>query len=242
MPHAEDVAAALHQLALILSEEIDFDLHEAREFPHLMRDADAVVRDVIAVRRSLAARREPVAVSSDVRNAAESLQHLDRAIGRRYRTRAIHFALLDTRAALDDLTATLGVDPGQDADEQGPPRTVPPPTSDNPATGGQPAARTPPRSVTPPVPPALRTDPTIPLTDPEVLVIPEPVERLTVPDTMKGLRQLSESDQRLAMKQRTCPVTGDLLGSMGKPIKVNVNGRMVFVCCQGCVEELRIPR
>jgi len=238
MPNAEGVAAALHQLALILSEEIDFDLHETREFPHLMRDADVVVRDVIAVRRSIAARGEPEAVSSDVRNAAESLQHLDRAIGRHYRTRAIHFALLDTQAALDDLTATLGVGPRQDANEQGLPLTAPPPTTDNPATGGQPAARTAPQSATPPGPPALRSDPAIPSANPEVLVIPEPVEQLTVPDTMNGLRQLSQTDQRLAMKQRTCPITGDLLGSMGKPIKVNVDGRTVFVCCQGCVKSV----
>lgn len=43
----------------------------------------------------------------------------------------------------------------------------------------------------------------------------------------------------MALQQRTCPVTGDLLGSMGKPIKVNVNGRFIFVCCQGCVAAVR---
>lgn len=38
----------------------------------------------------------------------------------------------------------------------------------------------------------------------------------------------------LAEKQRICPVTGERLGSMGKPYKVRVKGRDVLLCCQGC--------
>lgn len=34
--------------------------------------------------------------------------------------------------------------------------------------------------------------------------------------------------------QRTCPVTGQELGSMGPPVAVNVAGRTVYVCCAGC--------
>lgn len=60
-----------------------------------------------------------------------------------------------------------------------------------------------------------------------------------IPAKMKGIAKLSLADQRVALKQRTCPVTRDLLGSMGKPYKVTVLGRTVFVCCEGCVDGIR---
>ena len=39
--------------------------------------------------------------------------------------------------------------------------------------------------------------------------------------------------------RRTCPVTGEELGSMGPPLPVTVRGRTVHVCCEGCVAALR---
>lgn len=48
---------------------------------------------------------------------------------------------------------------------------------------------------------------------------------------------LPEEDRELAAAQGACPVTGEPLGSMGVPIKVNLQGRTVFLCCQGCVAE-----
>lgn len=234
-----EIAAELHFFALTLADDIDFDLYGTRNFTHLIRDAKFVIRDVISVRRALA-RHQPVeVVAAEIRSTVASLEHLENSIGRRYRTRAIHFALLDAQAALGDLVTGLRVDPVEKNITSGPALTVPQLRPDDPDTGGLPMLPPVPRSVTPPVPPALRSDPARPSAEPEVLVIPEPLERLTVPDTMKGIRQLSLTDQRLAMKQRTCLVTGDLLGSMGKPIKVNTDGRTVFVCCQGCVDELR---
>jgi Cu(I)/Ag(I) efflux system membrane fusion protein len=41
------------------------------------------------------------------------------------------------------------------------------------------------------------------------------------------------------LAQRTCPVTGDLVGSDGKPMKVQLRGRTVFVCCEGCNDDLK---
>lgn len=38
--------------------------------------------------------------------------------------------------------------------------------------------------------------------------------------------------------QGTCPVTGAKLGSMGEPVPVTVRGRVVYVCCAGCVNKL----
>lgn len=39
--------------------------------------------------------------------------------------------------------------------------------------------------------------------------------------------------------QRTCPVTGEELGSMGPAIPVAVNGQTIYVCCEGCVQKVQ---
>ena len=60
-----------------------------------------------------------------------------------------------------------------------------------------------------------------------------------IPATMKGIARLSSEDQQAALAQRICPVTGDLLGSQGKPLRVQIGDRTVFVCCDDCVKDLR---
>ena len=55
----------------------------------------------------------------------------------------------------------------------------------------------------------------------------------------KELSQLSAADRALAEKQQVCPVSGQPLGSMGKPYKVTVKGQEVFLCCQGCEGEIK---
>lgn len=57
-------------------------------------------------------------------------------------------------------------------------------------------------------------------------------------DIVAAFAELSTEDQALAGKQKICPVTGELLGSMGAPIKVDVKGQPVFICCEGCQEDL----
>lgn len=54
----------------------------------------------------------------------------------------------------------------------------------------------------------------------------------------EGLSKLSAEDKVLASKQHTCPVSGDMLGTMGKPIKVSIKGTDVWICCNGCKKEL----
>ena len=54
-----------------------------------------------------------------------------------------------------------------------------------------------------------------------------------------ALAGLSAQDQAAVRKQQVCPVSGEPLGSMGKPYKVTVDGHEVFLCCQGCEAELR---
>ena len=56
------------------------------------------------------------------------------------------------------------------------------------------------------------------------------------PTTMDSL---PTADRSLVAKQRICPVTGEALDSMGGPVRVEVAGRIVFVCCKGCIEPLR---
>ncbi len=54
----------------------------------------------------------------------------------------------------------------------------------------------------------------------------------------EALGTLSAEDQMLVVRQKICPVTEAALGSMGAPIKVRVKDRDVFICCEGCRDEL----
>lgn len=52
----------------------------------------------------------------------------------------------------------------------------------------------------------------------------------------KNLAMLSDADRKLAEEQHTCPIEGEPLGAMGKPIKLTIKGQPVFICCKGCKE------
>lgn len=45
------------------------------------------------------------------------------------------------------------------------------------------------------------------------------------------------TDAELIALQKTCPVTGNKLGSMGPPIRRQVGKRVVFLCCPACIDE-----
>jgi hypothetical protein len=76
----------------------------------------------------------------------------------------------------------------------------------------------------PTAPPVAVSSPAVaPKEDPEEVEIRE------------ALAKLSPEDRALAEKQRLCVIEEDSrLGSMGTPIKLDVKGRTVFVCCKGC--------
>lgn len=57
-------------------------------------------------------------------------------------------------------------------------------------------------------------------------------------DIAAAFAELPAEDRALAEKQKICPVSGELLGTMGAPIKVDVQGQPVFICCEGCQEDL----
>ena len=58
-------------------------------------------------------------------------------------------------------------------------------------------------------------------------------------DVATGLAQLSDADRAIAEKQEVCPVSGERLGAMGKPVKITVKGRTVFLCCSGCEPAIK---
>jgi hypothetical protein len=77
---------------------------------------------------------------------------------------------------------------------------------------------------------------------PVVVTEEEVVEEVEVPaldsnptDAMAGL---NEADRAAATAQKTCPVSDEPLGSMGTPIKVTIEGRDVFLCCEGCRDQI----
>ncbi|GAB5402959.1 MAG: hypothetical protein Aurels2KO_11900 [Aureliella sp.] len=47
------------------------------------------------------------------------------------------------------------------------------------------------------------------------------------------------SDAMLISLQKTCPVTGKPLGSMGSPPKIMVKGKPLFVCCKPCSAKIQ---
>ncbi len=54
-----------------------------------------------------------------------------------------------------------------------------------------------------------------------------------------ALAGLSPADRESVEQQRICPVSGQLLGSMGEPLKVEVQDREVWICCAGCEAPLQ---
>jgi len=67
--------------------------------------------------------------------------------------------------------------------------------------------------------------------------------RPTTPENIDGklnaaLAKLLPADRALAEQQRFCPVLkNSRLGSMGTPIKLDVGGQPVFICCPGCKQS-----
>lgn len=52
------------------------------------------------------------------------------------------------------------------------------------------------------------------------------------------LAKLAPADAAAAEEQHICPVTEEMLGTMGAPIKVDVKGQDVWICCEGCRDAL----
>jgi YHS domain-containing protein len=59
------------------------------------------------------------------------------------------------------------------------------------------------------------------------------------PTELAAIKKLPEADQAAAIAQKICPISDEHLGSMDTPIKVEANGKSVFLCCAGCEEEFK---
>ncbi|MCY2977100.1 MAG: hypothetical protein NTU79_00305 [Planctomycetota bacterium] len=60
-------------------------------------------------------------------------------------------------------------------------------------------------------------------------------DRKLDPKIAEALSSLNKEDRTLVESQKYCAIMTDkLLGSMGTPLKVEVNGEPVFLCCKGC--------
>lgn len=49
----------------------------------------------------------------------------------------------------------------------------------------------------------------------------------------------TDADAALIQRQGNCPVMDEPLGSMGKPIKVMVGDKPIFLCCRGCIKKVQ---
>lgn len=50
-----------------------------------------------------------------------------------------------------------------------------------------------------------------------------------------ALAKLSPEDRKLAEEQKYCALENkSLLGTMGPPVKIELEGQTVFLCCKGC--------
>lgn len=65
-----------------------------------------------------------------------------------------------------------------------------------------------------------------------------PAAKSDMEKMMEALASFSEEDKASAMKQHFCPVSGEMLGVMGEPEKIDVNGQSVWICCDGCKDKL----
>lgn len=52
------------------------------------------------------------------------------------------------------------------------------------------------------------------------------------------LAKLPPEDSASAERQHVCPVSGEMLGTMGVPEKIDVNGQQVWICCDDCKDKL----
>ncbi len=60
-------------------------------------------------------------------------------------------------------------------------------------------------------------------------------------EVKKARDKLTAEDRKLVEAQGSCP-EGGVLGSMGVPIKIEVKGQPVFLCCDSCrPDALRDP-
>ena len=62
---------------------------------------------------------------------------------------------------------------------------------------------------------------------------------LTRPPVPVTVVALTDADRPLVERQRVCPVMDAELSEHGEPIKLMVDDQALFVCCEGCIKDVR---
>jgi len=57
-------------------------------------------------------------------------------------------------------------------------------------------------------------------------------------EMLAAIAPLSEEEREIVRQQKLCPVGQQPLGSMGTPLRVDVNDQIIFICCEGCRSPL----
>ncbi|MEO6807845.1 MAG: hypothetical protein ABI353_01850 [Isosphaeraceae bacterium] len=88
------------------------------------------------------------------------------------------------------------------------------------------------------------TPTTVKTTDAASADAPKDVAVTLTSDEIEQIKALPEDEQTIALAQKVCPVGFDPadpaeghLGSMKKPFKKVVDGKIVFLCCKGCQKD-----
>jgi hypothetical protein len=58
-------------------------------------------------------------------------------------------------------------------------------------------------------------------------------------DEIAEIKKLPAAEQDIALKQVSCPVSGEHLGEMGIPVKTTAEGKTFFLCCKSCEKEVK---
>lgn len=68
---------------------------------------------------------------------------------------------------------------------------------------------------------------------------PAPAPGGDVPLDKVGVQRgkLSTDDRKLVEAQEWCVISNERLGTMGPPIKLDIKGQPVFICCAGCKDK-----
>ena len=103
-----------------------------------------------------------------------------------------------------------------------------------------------PESTTPtPAPPRTDATPGRPKGPTEIKALPVETSKADAvklsDEEIAEIKKMPAEDQKIALAQMVCPVSGDHLGesSMGAPIKQVVDGTTFFLCCSGCEKEVK---
>ena len=127
------------------------------------------------------------------------------------------------------------------ADPAPAPAPAPAPKLSQPPSGGGSKEMTPPPS-SPAKPDAIKTDDVAPKVEaPKTSDTAKPDAKATKLSAKEiaGIKELPAAEQDAALAQAVCPVSTHNLGSMGAPIKVTVEGRTFYLCCDDCQDGLK---